>query len=245
MYIYLITNSINGKKYVGQTSRTPAIRWQGHLNTARSKNFGIHPLYRAIRKYGQENFTVEEIWKASSQEELNQKEIDFIITYKTIQKEFGYNRHEGGNKPPPTTPEARMKAGLKMRGVPKSEEHRAAISKALMGKTLSPETIAKMKLTKSILGCEHTEETKAKMSKTRKGRPHSPEHSQAIANAQMGKTHSEETKQKISASKTNPSAETRERLRISHLGHKPSEETRAKMSAAQKRRHEKKELPPS
>ena len=37
-YIYLITNNINGKQYVGQTRNTIQKRWNGHKSSANSAN---------------------------------------------------------------------------------------------------------------------------------------------------------------------------------------------------------------
>ena len=61
MLIYKITNIINNKSYIGQTIKTAEERWKEHKAHA----FGSHPndqnktLYKAIRKYGVENFTFE------------------------------------------------------------------------------------------------------------------------------------------------------------------------------------------
>ena len=54
--IYLITNTCNKKKYVGQTRDDPNIRWKRHLWGGDNDDY---PLYRAMRKYGKENFTFE------------------------------------------------------------------------------------------------------------------------------------------------------------------------------------------
>lgn len=61
MLIYKITNQVNGKCYIGQTIKSAEERWKEHRQHA----FGTHPndqnkaLYRAIRKYGLDNFTFE------------------------------------------------------------------------------------------------------------------------------------------------------------------------------------------
>ena len=55
MLIYKITNTVNGKIYVGQTVRTLEERKWQHINTA--KNGHKNHLYNAMRKYGIENLT--------------------------------------------------------------------------------------------------------------------------------------------------------------------------------------------
>jgi hypothetical protein len=91
MTIYLITNLINGKKYVGQTIRPLSVRWYFHVHQTNCR-----VMARAIKKYGKENFTIEELFKAQSQEELDRKEIEFILALNTLAP-GGYNLTEGGN----------------------------------------------------------------------------------------------------------------------------------------------------
>jgi hypothetical protein len=80
----------------------------------------------------------------------------------------------------------------------------AMLSKMMTGRTMSPESRAKMSAAK--LGkkrAPHSPETKAKMSAASKGKPKSPEHIAALSLARTGKKlgpHSEETKRKISES---------------------------------------------
>ena len=64
-YIYKITNKINGKCYIGQTSDSIEHRWKEHIYDSNRKNRDCYnyPLYRAFRKYGTENFFIEEIEK--------------------------------------------------------------------------------------------------------------------------------------------------------------------------------------
>lgn len=93
MLIYLITNNLNNKKYVGQTSNSLDLRWRQHT----SKHQGYcRVLHNAIMKYGKENFSIIEIAKASSIEELNQMEEAFIKEFNTIVPN-GYNLLPGGN----------------------------------------------------------------------------------------------------------------------------------------------------
>lgn len=90
MIIYKITNNINGKSYVGQTKRTLQERWNGHC-----RKEDCVALHNAIEKYGKENFTVEEIDRAESEEELNLKEAYWIDKLNTMHPN-GYNLRTGG-----------------------------------------------------------------------------------------------------------------------------------------------------
>ena len=54
-YIYLITNTINDKKYVGQTRQTVEERWKEHKNDVKRRKT---PLYRAMKKYGIDKFNI-------------------------------------------------------------------------------------------------------------------------------------------------------------------------------------------
>lgn len=91
--IYLITNTINNKKYVGQTIFTVKQRFLEHINCAKNGN-NIHmPIAHAIKKYGAENFRIEELCKCK-EEDLDQKEQYYIQKYNTFSN--GYNATLGG-----------------------------------------------------------------------------------------------------------------------------------------------------
>lgn len=86
-YIYLTTNNINGKVYVGQ-----------HKSCTYDSSYlgsGIL-LLRAINKYGKENFSNVIIDTAESQEEMDKKEIKYIAEYKELYKRDCYNIAAGG-----------------------------------------------------------------------------------------------------------------------------------------------------
>lgn len=105
-YIYKITNNINGKVYIGQTTRTIKIRFNEHKDSAEK---GYHySLYCAMRKYGIENFSVEEIEQCST-EELDDREQYWISFYDSYHN--GYNMTLGGSavrKKPPLTEEQKQ-----------------------------------------------------------------------------------------------------------------------------------------
>lgn len=99
MLIYKITNNINNKCYIGQTIKTPEERWKEHKQHA----FGTHlndinkSLYKAIRKYGVENFTFEVLQdNIETYEQLDKAEIYWIDFYNSFIK--GYNETFGGQR---------------------------------------------------------------------------------------------------------------------------------------------------
>ena len=91
--IYVITNKINNKRYIGITTRNLEQRWYEHKRkSVLMKN--EFKLYPAMNKYGIENFIIEGIDTADSLNELNEKEIFYIKKYDTINS--GYNILPGG-----------------------------------------------------------------------------------------------------------------------------------------------------
>lgn len=88
--IYMYTNKINGKRYVGQTICCLQKRHRQHLCQ--------HETYfdRALAKYGEENFSLEVLQdNISDVEELNRLEEFYIQKYDTFNN--GYNMDRGGN----------------------------------------------------------------------------------------------------------------------------------------------------
>ena len=95
MWIYKITNKENNKCYIGQTIRPIEQRFNRHINDALNNILDTH-FARAIRKYGKDNFYIEEIDTAKTQEELNQKEQYWIRFYNSV--ENGYNETDAISK---------------------------------------------------------------------------------------------------------------------------------------------------
>jgi group I intron endonuclease len=92
--IYKITNKINGKVYIGRTSRSVEERWKQHCYDAKVKRL-CFKFQEAIKEYGAENFTVEQIDCAATKEEANAKEAYWIKFYDSVAT--GYNVSLGGN----------------------------------------------------------------------------------------------------------------------------------------------------
>lgn len=95
-HIYIIRNSINGKVYIGQTINSLKYRFSKHKGQVNCKN-QCSALYSAFRKYGVNNFWIEDLENGEySKEKLNELEIFYIKKYNSISPN-GYNLQFGGN----------------------------------------------------------------------------------------------------------------------------------------------------
>lgn len=83
--IYRVTNSINGKIYIGITKRSLQKRFKEHGWSKTS------PLSRAMEKYGIDVFSIEEIDSSDSLEEALAKETSYIKDFQSFKKQIGYN----------------------------------------------------------------------------------------------------------------------------------------------------------
>lgn len=95
MFVYMITNRISGKAYVGQTVSTVAYRFGRHVAAATSKSRKRSPLHDAIVAYGAQSFTVECLETCTTQSELNVAECKWMAKMNTMVPN-GYNLREGG-----------------------------------------------------------------------------------------------------------------------------------------------------
>lgn len=90
--VYLHTNILNGKRYVGITSQDPEKRWLNGHGYSRDLPFG-----RAIEKYGWGNFEHRILLRNLSAEEARCMETYFIGLLNTQNRECGYNMTAGGD----------------------------------------------------------------------------------------------------------------------------------------------------
>ena len=95
-YIYVITNLINSKKYVGKTITTIDERWQEHCLDSKKERCNKRPLYDAFNKYGIENFKIEELEYIKDNKKLKDREIYWINELQTYGRN-GYNATKGGD----------------------------------------------------------------------------------------------------------------------------------------------------
>lgn len=185
MVIYITTNLINGKKYIGRDSKNdPKYLGSGHA------------LLRAIKKYGKQNFKKEILEECADFDELQEREEYWLSHYDAGRNDEFYNMHNhsiGGSL-----------------GINMSDETRKKLRDFNLGKKLSLETKRKMSESRRgnknhFFGKTHSEESREKIKEARRNQViHiSEETKQKISDAQKGiprKKHSEESKQKIKES---------------------------------------------
>ena len=87
--VYMHTNNINGKRYVGITRQKPENRWREYEAKT--------PIGAAFRKYGRENFTSIVLLWDLTKEEAEMAEITLISYFHTLTTEWGYNVEHGGS----------------------------------------------------------------------------------------------------------------------------------------------------
>ena len=89
-FVYITTNHVNGKQYIGQRKYDKQGKWKEYLGS------GII-LSRAIEKYGLKNFSKEIIEECKTKKILNEREIYWINYYNAVESDNFYNIASGGD----------------------------------------------------------------------------------------------------------------------------------------------------
>lgn len=181
--IYLITNLVNGKRYVGQTIKPIGKRLKEHFKAAFVEN-RCAIICSAIRKYGKDSFSIECLQDNVLIDDLDAAERCWIEHYDTFGK-TGYNATTGGNQCR-ISDETKAKISIALMGHLVSEETRKKISEAQIGTHVGE--------LNSFYGKTHSEETIAQIKKTLTGKMAGEN------NPFYGKKHSEESRKKNSES---------------------------------------------
>lgn len=117
--VYLITNTINEKKYVGITTKRVQARWNGHLHHGRENNTP-YLIHKALHKYGAENFQFTIIDTCDTIDKLKELEVYYIEKYKSYyidEGSHGYNMTKGGEVSPMDNAEIRTKVSETMKSL--------------------------------------------------------------------------------------------------------------------------------
>lgn len=141
--VYVITNTLNGKSYIGKTVDLK-VRMKGHRSQVPK---GSQVLYRAIRKYGEDAFTLEVLFESPDDKALLREEVEAVALFGTLVPN-GYNMTIGGEGMSGHVVSAETRAKRRawakdnpekwakfkdyVKG-PRSAEHRASQAKSLAG----------------------------------------------------------------------------------------------------------------
>jgi group I intron endonuclease len=234
MFVYLITNTVNGKRYVGQHIGNDLQRyWTRKIYLSFGGYKKKQALAYAICKYGPDNFKIEPIAIVDSKGYLDFYEILFIDLFNT-KAPFGYNLTEGGEgtvgwRPSPeqlkvwSSSHIGKKLPNKLKGIPRTKETREKISASSKGNA-------------NRLGQKNSEEHNHKISIANMGYKPTKETLIKISNALTGRKLSDEHKKKTSNTMKGIvfSPEHRRNLSIANTGRVYSEAARRNMSEAHK-----------
>ena len=218
-YVYITTNKVNNRKYVGQ-----------HKGKFDSRYYGSGLIIsQALTKYGVENFEVQMLECCETRLELNECEKKWISYFNAVENEQFYNIAKGGegghtiagyNDEQKQRYHDNMSKALKGRVF--SEEHKRKISKSLKNASLK-----RCGENNPFYGKTHSEETKRriaeKSSRNKLGKKLTEEHKKKISESHKGKIVSLETRKKMSEITT-----------MRNLGSKHSDETKRKISESNK-----------
>lgn len=204
--VYMHTNKINGKQYIGITCQDVYRRFRNGEGYRGSLAF-----YGAIQKYGWDSFTHEILFTGLTAKEAGAKEIELIKKYDTII--HGYNILVGGF------------AGTQ--GIKISEDTRTRMSES--HQNMSDETRMKMSIAQQ--GRTHTPETIEKMIKSHKHTSPTEEHKKHLSelfsgekSVWYGRKHTPEEIAKIKAGSKNQTDEYKKHISEAKKGMKQSPE---------------------
>lgn len=191
--IYLATNIIDGKQYVGFTIRTIRRRWKSHVKGDKGSSRLLH---EAIKQFGECLFHLEQLFEGSTEEALRM-ETYYIKKYNTFGK--GYNLSWGGEAPFIGRKHSeKSKVGMSKswfkKGSTLSKQHKKSISKAHKGKIVPQVTRDKLSAAAKIQWADPN-------AKIRKVKPYlSPEARESISRSRKGSKASLETRARQSKS---------------------------------------------
>lgn len=204
--IYCVTNSVNGKRYVGQTIQTLNARWRLHKTSG-----ACRLLRRAIDKYGESSFDICVLEPANSKTELDLAEIEWIFKMNTLDPSVGYNLKDGGSsRRYSIASKQKMSDSAKSRL--SSEESRSELSARRKAQCNADGQREKMA---HFEGHEHSAESKLRISDTLKKTFSSTEMREKLSNSKKLLWQSEEYRLKVTAARRGlkHSQETIEKMR--------------------------------
>lgn len=150
--IYKITCLVNGKIYFGKTVSTISKRFAHHASKSNDLGKTSIRLANAIRKYGKENFVIEEVYSACDVASLDAAEMLFIELFNTTDESIGYNIQKGGGRTNigrKWSEETRKKQSESKKGKNAGTDHH------MFGKKMDRKSVVKMSISRNTTNGFH------------------------------------------------------------------------------------------
>ncbi len=178
--VYLITNTVNGKVYVGSAAKNIKCRWINHRKSLRGGRHSNAHLQSAWNKYEECKFEFTILINCVSDDCIRYEQF-FINKYNAADPTFGYNISPtaGNCLGVVHTVETRKKMSDAHKGVKKTPEHTAKVAAANRGMKRSTESRAKMSAAKK--GKKMPVGTLEKSVIANTGRPLSDKHKEKLS----------------------------------------------------------------
>lgn len=177
--LYKITNTVNGKLYIGITKLSLQDRLKIHCSFTKKPKY---PLQHAIAKYGKENFTIELLEESEDRKYISESEEPTILKFDS--RNDGYNVAIGGYGGDLGSEAYRKRLETINNYSPERKaEYRKKLHERNLGKTKETD-----------LGRKSQSE-KIKNNKYRNGIPHDEESKEKISLGNKGKIRSEKARQ--------------------------------------------------
>lgn len=169
--IYVITNFVNGKCYVGSAVSIPK-RWRKHRTELKTNVHHCAKLYRAYLKYGADSFVYSILFYCEKKDLLFYEQRT-INAFDSVTNGYNVNPTAGSRLGAKSSPEHCANISKALTGRIMSSEWRANIGAVQKGKPrpCSPKRAAAISAAKKAKGFHPSDATKAKISATLKGRP--------------------------------------------------------------------------
>lgn len=166
MIIYKAENKINGKVYIGQTSKSLEERKKIHLKD--SKGNSHYVFHRALRKYGDENFKWSILSENNNIDKINAMEKFYIMAYRKITVCYNSTDGGGGILGMKHSDETKIKIKEKRKHQIISDDTRKKLSEIRSGRKLSD--YHRKRIAECRMGQKHSQESLKKMSLNKKNR---------------------------------------------------------------------------